>query len=208
MAQQVGDLIGDAVYDVGGDKIGKVKRVYVDNVSGAATWASVSTGFFRDDSLVPLAGAQLYQDSGELQVRVHKEAVRTAPHLEHDGLISQESEDELFVHYGFDPGGAGRDDYGRHAAQPGGGAMAAGGAAAGAGGMPEPRTEPEPIVRRPEQERNIGSERQEAGWDEESVSVERVRSSADGVEEEQTFSDTVRRGQTSTEDIDRDDNRR
>ncbi|MEU4311594.1 PRC and DUF2382 domain-containing protein [Nocardia sp. NPDC024068] len=115
MAQHVEDLIGDAVYDLGGAKIGKVKRVYVDNSSGAPTWAAVSTGMFSEDSLVPLAGAQVREGSHELQVRVRKDAVRAAPHLAHDGLITQESEDELFVHYGLDQGRTGMTDYGRHA---------------------------------------------------------------------------------------------
>lgn len=118
MAQHVEDLIGDAVYDLGGAKIGKVKRVYVDNASGAPTWASVSTGLFSEDSLVPLAGAQLREDPAELQVRVHKEAVKTAPHLAHDGLITQDSENDLFVHYGVDPNRSGWEDYGRHAGPP------------------------------------------------------------------------------------------
>ncbi|MFI6308948.1 DUF2382 domain-containing protein [Nocardia fusca] len=118
MAQHVEDLIGDAVYDLGGAKIGKVKRVYVDNASGAPTWASVSTGLFSEDSLVPLAGARLRDDPAELQVRVHKDAVKTAPHLAHDGLITQDSENDLFVHYGVDPNRSGWDDYGRHAGPP------------------------------------------------------------------------------------------
>ncbi|MGW0177815.1 DUF2382 domain-containing protein [Nocardia sp. NPDC003345] len=115
MAQHVEDLIGDAVYDLGGAKIGKVKRVYVDNSSGAPTWAAVSTGMFSEDSLVPLAGAQVREGSHEVQVRVHKDAVRSAPHLAHDGLITQESEDELFVHYGIGHGGTDTPDHGRHA---------------------------------------------------------------------------------------------
>lgn len=130
MAQHVEDLIGDAVYDLGGTKIGKVKRVYVDNASGAPTWASVSTGLFSEDSLVPLAGAQLRQDPAELQVRVHKEAVKSAPHLAHDGLITQDSENDLFVHYGVDPNRSGWEDYGRHAGPP---ARAAGRATGGPG---------------------------------------------------------------------------
>lgn len=117
MAQQVEDLLGDVVYDPGGDKIGKVKRVYVDDSSGQPTWAAVSTGLFRDDSLVPLAGARVRAD--EVQVSVGKEAVKSAPHLERDGLITPEAESELFVHYGIDPGHAGWEEYGRHAAPAG-----------------------------------------------------------------------------------------
>ncbi|WP_280425771.1 PRC and DUF2382 domain-containing protein [Nocardia carnea] len=173
MAQQVEELIGDAVYDLDGDKIGKVKRVYVDNSSGAPTWASVSTGLFSDDSLVPLAGAQLRQDTRELQVRVHKEAVKSAPHLEHDGLISRESEDELFVHYGIDPGHPGWDDYGRHAERPGGEATGTGtapgmgtaagmGTAPGMGGTTASPPDRDSMVRS-EERLDVGTEQQESG---------------------------------------------
>lgn len=175
MAQHVEDLIGDAVYDLGGAKIGKVKRVYVDNASGAPTWASVSTGLFSEDSLVPLAGAQMRQDPAELQVRVHKEAVKTAPHLAHDGLITQDSENDLFVHYGVDPNRAGWEDYGRHAGTAhtgtatGGQARATGRAGTIGTAAPE-TTEPDmPATRRPdflvrsEERLNIGTHREVAG---------------------------------------------
>lgn len=112
MAQQAERLIGDTVYDPSGDKIGKVKRVYVDNTSGQPTWAAVSTGLFSEDSLVPLSGASMRGDKAdELQVRVRKDAVKSAPHMEREGLITPEAEDELFVHYGIDPRHAGWEDY-------------------------------------------------------------------------------------------------
>lgn len=109
MTGMLEELIGSAVYSPDGDKIGKVKRIYVDNTSGAPTWVSVTTGMFSGDSLVPLAGAQLRHDPEALQVRVEKEEVKTAPHLEHDGLISPEAERELFDHYHIDPNRAGMD---------------------------------------------------------------------------------------------------
>ncbi|WP_433656539.1 DUF2382 domain-containing protein [Nocardia sp. CA-128927] len=109
MTGMLEELIGSAVYSPEGDKIGKVKRIYVDNTSGAPTWVSVTTGMFSGDSLVPLAGAQLRHDPEALQVRVEKEEVKTAPHLEHDGLISPEAERELFDHYHIDPNRAGME---------------------------------------------------------------------------------------------------
>ncbi|PXX54643.1 uncharacterized protein (TIGR02271 family) [Nocardia tenerifensis] len=107
MTGMLEELIGSAVYGAHGDRIGKVKRIYVDNTSGAPTWASVDTGWFKDDSLVPLAGAQLSHDPEALQVNVEEADVKTAPHLEHDGLISPEAERELFEHYHIDPSQAG-----------------------------------------------------------------------------------------------------
>lgn len=162
MAHKVEELIGDSVYDASGDKIGKVKRVYVDNSSGAPTWAAVSTGLFGDDSLVPLSGAQMRQEDDEFQVRVRKDAVKGAPHLEREGLISQQSEDELFVHYGIDPGEAGWNDYGKAA-----------GAGAGAAGMQSETTPAsnrenagmtdDDSMTRSEERLNVGTEQQQTG---------------------------------------------
>ncbi|WP_069160159.1 PRC and DUF2382 domain-containing protein [Nocardia altamirensis] len=109
MTGMLEELIGSAVYDPEGDKIGKVKRIYIDNSSGSPTWVAVSTGLFSSDSLVPLAGAQLRHDPGALQVRVEKEEVKTAPHLDRDGLISPQAERELFEHYHIDPSRAAWD---------------------------------------------------------------------------------------------------
>ncbi|WP_327119545.1 PRC and DUF2382 domain-containing protein [Nocardia sp. NBC_01730] len=107
MTDMLDALIGSAVYDPGGDKIGKVKRVYIDNDSGSPTWVAVSTGLFRDDALVPLAGAQHQWDAGALQVQVKKDVVKTAPNLAQNGMISPEAELELFDHYDIDPNRSG-----------------------------------------------------------------------------------------------------
>ncbi|MGV9408278.1 PRC and DUF2382 domain-containing protein [Nocardia sp. NPDC003693] len=101
------EIIGNSVYDRGGDKIGKVKQIYIDNVSGAPTWAAVSTGFFHDDSLVPLAGARHQAGSDQLQVQVAKDEVKSAPHIAMDHDITADEEQQLFVHYHVDPQRAG-----------------------------------------------------------------------------------------------------
>ncbi|WP_330229551.1 PRC-barrel domain-containing protein [Nocardia sp. NBC_00508] len=113
MTEMLEMLIGSSVYDPGGAKIGKVKRVYVDNNSGSPTWVAVSTGLFSADALVPLAGAEHRADSGILQVQVEKDAVKTAPQLDHNGQISPQAEQELFDHYQIDPDQAAWDVYGR-----------------------------------------------------------------------------------------------
>lgn len=164
MAQKIEDLIGDAVYDPDGDKIGKVKRVYVNNSSGAPTWAAVSTGLFSEDSLVPLAGAQLRDDSDELRVRVDKESVKSAPHLEGQGLISEEAEEELFVHYGIDPDRRGWADYGRHTAgRTAHTADTSMDEPARAAGTAESRGDRSDFMVRSEEHLNVGTESEELG---------------------------------------------
>ncbi|MFR9751783.1 PRC-barrel domain-containing protein [Nocardia sp. 004] len=114
MTEMLEMLIGSSVYDPGGAKIGKVKRVYVDNNSGLPTWVAVSTGLFSPDALVPLAGAEHRTDSATLQVKVAKDAVKTAPQLDRAGQISPQAEQELFDHYQIDPDQPAWADHGRH----------------------------------------------------------------------------------------------
>ncbi|BDT98673.1 MULTISPECIES: PRC-barrel domain-containing protein [Nocardia] len=113
MTEMLETLIGSSVYGPEGEKIGKVKRVYVDNNSGSPTWIAVSTGLFSTDALVPLAGAEHRPEAATLRVRVGKEAVKTSPQLDHNGQISPQAEQELFDHYQIDPEQAAWDVYGR-----------------------------------------------------------------------------------------------
>ncbi|MEU6564856.1 PRC and DUF2382 domain-containing protein [Nocardia nova] len=113
MTGQLDTLMDSTVYDSHDNKIGKIKNVYVNNETGSPTWASVSTGLFHHDSLVPLAGARHNPQSDALQVSVDKETVKSAPAVEQDGRISSEGEQQLFRHYHVDPDHAGWDTYGR-----------------------------------------------------------------------------------------------
>ncbi|MEV0030073.1 PRC-barrel domain-containing protein [Nocardia sp. NPDC050793] len=113
MSSLLDSVLGNIVYDRDGDKVGKVKRIYVDNASGFPTWVAISTGLFGHDALVPLAGAEHRRERATLQVRVGKEQVKSAPYLDDDGNISQRSERELFEHYDIDPALSAWKTYGR-----------------------------------------------------------------------------------------------
>ncbi|WP_431970277.1 PRC-barrel domain-containing protein [Nocardia sp. bgisy134] len=113
MSSLLDSVLGNIVYDRDGDKVGKVKRIYVDNASGFPTWVAISTGLFGHDALVPLAGAEHRRERATLQVRVGKDQVKSAPYLDDDGNISQRSERELFEHYDIDPALSAWKTYGR-----------------------------------------------------------------------------------------------
>lgn len=113
MTGRLDTLMDSTVYDSHDDKIGKVKNIYVNNDTGSPTWASVSTGLLRHDSLVPLAGAQQNRNGDAIRVSVDKEMVKSAPAVEQDGRISQEGEQQLLSYYHIDPRNAGWDAYGR-----------------------------------------------------------------------------------------------
>ncbi|MGK8523275.1 PRC-barrel domain-containing protein [Nocardia asteroides] len=133
MTEMLETLIGNSVYGPEGEKIGKVKRVYVDNSSGSPTWIAVSTGLFSADALVPLAGAEHRPEAAILRVQVGRDAVKASPQLDHNGQISPQAEQELFDHYQIDPDQAAWDVYGR---QP----------------VPRPQ-QPRPAMTRPPEER-------------------------------------------------------
>ena len=96
MTNSLDTVLGSTVYGPDQQKIGKVKEIYLDNRNGYPTWASVSTGLFSSNSLVPLAGAA--HNGDRLQVIVDKDAVKTAPHLDANGAINPQQEQELLRH--------------------------------------------------------------------------------------------------------------
>jgi uncharacterized protein (TIGR02271 family) len=93
------------VVDPKGEKIGSVKRVWLDGQTGDPLWASVHTGLFGlKESFVPLQRAELRDD--ELQVPVGKDLVKDSPRIEaSNDHMSDEEQAALYQHYGFGPQG-------------------------------------------------------------------------------------------------------
>ena len=87
------DLLGSD-----GEKIGTIKEIYEDSVTGKPEWALVSSGWFGTRShFVPLAGAQ---PNGEgVRINATKDQVKQAPSIEGGGQLSEADEQRLFEHY-------------------------------------------------------------------------------------------------------------
>lgn len=99
-------LSGATVRSTGGDKIGKVAQVWLDDRSGQPEWVSVRTGLFGTrESFVPLAAAKF--DGDELVIDATKDKVSGAPQLDEGGHLSPEDEAQLYSYYGLPAGGAG-----------------------------------------------------------------------------------------------------
>ncbi|WP_249998885.1 PRC and DUF2382 domain-containing protein [Actinoplanes sp. M2I2] len=93
-------VFGTDVYTTGGDKIGSVGQVYLDNESGDPEWVSVKTGLFgTKESFVPLQDAALNGD--RVEVQYSKAQVKDAPRIDVDGDLSPAQEDELYTYYGL-----------------------------------------------------------------------------------------------------------
>jgi uncharacterized protein (TIGR02271 family) len=114
IGQDVVDRLYDCqVIDPRGEKIGAVKRVWLDERTGDPAWASVHTGLFGlTESFVPLQRAELRDD--QLRVPVGKEQVKESPRIDAaNDHMSDEEQAALYRHYGFGPQGTGPDGVGQ-----------------------------------------------------------------------------------------------
>jgi uncharacterized protein (TIGR02271 family) len=99
-------LSGATVRDSGGDKIGKVAQVYLDDSSGEPEWVTVRTGLFgTKESFVPLAASRF--DGNEIVVDATKDKVAGAPKVDQDGHITAQEEAEIYRYYGISTVGYG-----------------------------------------------------------------------------------------------------
>ncbi len=93
------DLQVAEVVDSAGDKVGRVGQVYLTNDSQQPSWVTVNTGLFgTKETFIPLAEASYA--NGVITVPYEKSFIKDAPHVDEDGEISREEEDELYRYYG------------------------------------------------------------------------------------------------------------
>jgi uncharacterized protein (TIGR02271 family) len=101
--QQISDVIGSTAVGPDG-KHGTVGEVYLDDETGRPEWATVRTGLFgTKEAFVPLADATVQGD--ELRLPYDKDKVKNAPHVDTDGHLSPQEEQELYRYYGLGTAG-------------------------------------------------------------------------------------------------------
>ncbi|WP_298461318.1 PRC and DUF2382 domain-containing protein [uncultured Cellulomonas sp.] len=93
---------GGTVVGNGGDKIGKVSQVFLDDQTGNPEWVTVTTGLFgTGESFIPLNQASVNGD--QIVVPYDKSKVKGAPRVEDsNGHLTQSEEVELYRYYGLD----------------------------------------------------------------------------------------------------------
>ncbi|GLY46559.1 PRC and DUF2382 domain-containing protein [Lentzea sp. NBRC 102530] len=98
----------DALYDCDvidnqGEKIGSVKRVWLEDGTGRPMWAEVHTGLFgMKESFVPIQQGEVA--GGGITVPVSKQQVKDAPSVRtSDDHMTDEEQDALYRHYGMIP---------------------------------------------------------------------------------------------------------
>jgi hypothetical protein len=112
-------MIGMDAHARNGDKIGPVKDIFYDDVSGRPEWVSVRTGVLGGQHLAPIAGARLEyddDDEGRLVLAYDESVIKDAPDVHEDEHLTPEDERTLYAHYGFDYENRSASDfgYGRH----------------------------------------------------------------------------------------------
>jgi uncharacterized protein (TIGR02271 family) len=98
---------GGNVLGTGGDKIGGIGQIYLDDSTGDPTWITAKTGLFgTSESFVPLQGADVR--GNDVVVGYDKAKVKDAPRIDPDGSLSPEEENQLYDYYGL---GSGTSNY-------------------------------------------------------------------------------------------------
>ena len=90
--------IGRNAVDPGGNKIGSVGQVYVNDQSGVADWITVNTGLFgMKENFVPLQGSSLNGD--DLVLPFDKDVVKDAPEVSDASHLDTDEQDSLYSYY-------------------------------------------------------------------------------------------------------------
>ncbi len=91
---------GRTVLDRDGEKIGKLKEIYVDEVTGAPEWALIESGLLgKKRHLVPLRDASPVGE--DVRVPIEKSRVEAAPTVDSAAELSEEDEEQLYHHYEY-----------------------------------------------------------------------------------------------------------
>ena len=90
--------------DPGGEKVGSIEEIYLDQETDRPEWALVNTGLFGGRStFVPLEGAT--EQDGKVRVNVDQEHAKDAPNVDASGELTHEEEAQLYRHYGMEDSG-------------------------------------------------------------------------------------------------------
>jgi PRC-barrel domain/Domain of unknown function (DUF2382) len=90
---------GRPVLDRGGEKVGTLGEIYLDDATDRPAYAGVSTGLFkRRESVVPLAEAQETPDG--IRLPYTAERIKEAPNVDPDVALDDDEQSRLREHYG------------------------------------------------------------------------------------------------------------
>lgn len=97
------DVLFDAhVVDSGGDKVGTVGQIYLDDVTERLSFITVRTGLLgTKESFIPVRGIVL--DGDTVTLPWTRDHIRDAPEVETEGHLDETDQTALLAHYGVAP---------------------------------------------------------------------------------------------------------
>jgi uncharacterized protein (TIGR02271 family) len=104
-------LLDAEVLGTDGEKLGRVRRVFLDDETGQPAWITVHTGLLGlKENFVPLSAADVSE--GRIRVPYGKDKIKDSPSLDaDDDRISPDEEAELYRYYGQPyPSRSGREE--------------------------------------------------------------------------------------------------
>ncbi|MFJ8804434.1 PRC-barrel domain-containing protein [Streptomyces sp. NPDC102487] len=100
--EHVTAVLGRAVHDPDGHKVGNVKNIYLDTATGQPEWITVDTSLFgTHEAFIPMRDAKVVGD--HLEVTDFKDRIKEAPRVDVDsyGHLSADEEQRLYEYYGM-----------------------------------------------------------------------------------------------------------
>ena len=189
---------GQTMVGSGGDNIGKIEEIYLDQETEQPEWALVHTGMFGSQStFVPIANAST--DDDKVLVPFDKARVKDAPKMKADGELSQRDEAALYSHYGMEYT-ASRSDSGLPEGGTNGDATPD--ARNGVVGDDVSGQETDAAMTRSEEEHDVVLHEEQVVVEKTAVPKERVRLDKDTVTEQREVSEQVRKEQIEHIDAD------
>ena len=103
--EQLNALYDAEVVDQGGERVGAMCRVYLDNRTGEPAWVTVRTGWIGSRKVfVPLTTAEIVNE--QIRVPYSTEMIRDAPDIPCAKHLSEDEEQDLFEYYAVEDGAA------------------------------------------------------------------------------------------------------
>src|ERR1022692_668427 len=97
MTMQGTDLTGDRVTDAGGEVVGKVEKVFNDDLDGKPVWALIRAG--KAGRFIPVRGSRMTADG--FSVPFDSQKIMSGPDMNVDQHMSADQVAELRGYYGL-----------------------------------------------------------------------------------------------------------
>lgn len=97
---RIEDLAQATAFDNQGEKVGDVKDVYVNDITGQPDFVSVTSGIFSGSTLVPLRGHSF--DGEDVTLAFNKDRIQDAPVTDENGHLTERDREALYRHYGLE----------------------------------------------------------------------------------------------------------